>query len=52
MRPWAINDSEMKSGVYYHAGINALAIVSDSNWYIVGAKEYPLSGWVRIGDFD
>lgn len=48
---WSINDSGLKSGVYYHEGINAIALVSSWTWYIVGAKDYPLYGWKRIGDF-
>jgi hypothetical protein len=47
---WAINDSALKSGVYYHSRINALAVVSDENWYMVEAKEYPLDGWIKIGE--
>lgn len=47
---FAIDDYELKPGVYYHAGINALAIVSDDKWYCVGAEDYPLYGWKRIGD--
>lgn len=47
---WAINDSALRSGIYYHDGINALAVVSDSTWFIVGAEEYPLSNRKRIGD--
>jgi len=47
---WAINDSKLKAGVYYNESIDALAIVSKSTWYLVGAKIYPLSGWKRIGD--
>ena len=50
IKPWAINDSKLKSGVYYHNGINAIAIVSNSNWYLVGAKQYPLDNWERIGE--
>ena len=46
---WAINDSELTPGIYYNSEIDALAIVSDSTWYAVGAKIYPLHGWVRIG---
>jgi hypothetical protein len=39
----------MRPGIYYHYVINALAYVSDENWFIVGAKDYPISGWVWIG---
>ena len=48
---WAINDSAIKSGVYYHEEINALALVSNYGWLIVGAKNYPLSNWKWIGEF-
>lgn len=48
---YAIDDSCTRPGIYYNQKINALAIVSDSNWFIVGAKEYPLYGWIRICDY-
>lgn len=48
---WAINDSELRLGVYYHELTDALAIVT-TDFIVVGTKKtYPLYGWRRIGDF-
>lgn len=47
---WAINDSSLRPGVYYNNSINELCIVSDSTWYYLEVKTYPLSGWIRIGE--